>query len=342
MSFDGTQPPTQAQSNGDPRNVARAQVNSEPQADPERASAPWPTYAVLFANLALFLGITLEQRHLPSVVFIGGIAWTSAWWSSLQHEAIHGHVFRNPRTAAIVMAPSFSLWLPYSVYRTSHLRHHCDETLTDPNDDPESFYRSGIEWDELGRTRRIVLWTNRTLLGRIVIGPWLSIIGFLDEQTARIRRGEAGARRDWVTHLVLDAAILLWVGPVCGIPLWLYLFAAVWLGTSLTHLRSFAEHRWLPGSGSRTAMVQAEAPFALLFLNNNLHLAHHAQPEVRWYNLPSASRAMNADVAASAGAGLYRGYRDVASRFLVRPFCLPVHPNTVQAEVLVRALLIRS
>ena len=309
---------------------------------PESVRRPWPSYAVLAANVALFFGLTLSHRHLPAGVFIAGIAWTSAWWSSLQHESIHGHLFRRPGIASVIMAPSLNLWLPYSVYRTSHMRHHRDDTLTDPIDDPESFYLSDGEWEAMGPTRRGVLWVNRTLLGRLVIGPWLSIIGFIDGEVGRIRRGDAGARREWLMHILIDAALLLWVGGVCGIELWRYLVAAVWLGTALTHLRSFAEHRWRPGGISRSAMVRAEAPLALLFLNNNLHLAHHARPDVRWYDLAAAAREIDADAQAAAGAGLYRGYRDVARRFFLRPFCVPFYPDTAQTRVLIGAQTIRD
>ena len=37
------------------------------------------------------------------------------------------------------------------------------------------------------------------------------------------------------------------------------------------------------------------SPFAILFLNNNLHLVHHKNPTVAWYRLPALFRARRDD-----------------------------------------------
>ena len=51
-------------------------------------------------------------------------------------------------------------------------------------------------------------------------------------------------------------------------------------------VRSFAEHRFVDG-GTQSAVVRAGPVMSLLFLNNNLHLSHHARPGVPWYQLPA-------------------------------------------------------
>jgi fatty acid desaturase len=66
---------------------------------------------------------------------------------------------------------------------------------------------------------------------------------------------------------------------------------------------------------------------SLLYLNNNLHVSHHARPGVPWYQLPAVHERLAADAVAAAGAGLYTSYLDVARRFAVRPFAQPVHPG---------------
>lgn len=95
----------------------------------------------------------------------------------------------------------------------------------------------------------------------------------------------------------------------------------------LMNVRSFAEHRWSPEGLTRSAIVEAEAPLALLFLNNNLHHTHHAKPGTAWYALPAASRAMDAAGTSAASELHFRGYRTVFRRYFLRPFCFPMQPS---------------
>jgi fatty acid desaturase len=67
----------------------------------------------------------------------------------------------------------------------------------------------------------------------------------------------------------------------------------------------------------------------LLFLNNNLHHAHHARPGLAWYRLPGASKETGAEALAESGAGLYRGYWELARRHAFRPIDHPA--GTVDA-----------
>jgi fatty acid desaturase len=126
------------------------------------------------------------------------------------------------------------------------------------------------------------------------------------------------------------AGLVAWLTLVADMPVWLYAVAVAWPGVALSLLRSFAEHRAprVAGQGATAAVVQAPL-MGLLFLNNNLHTAHHRRPALAWYRLPRAFREAPAQLgadAAASGAGLYRGYGAVARRFLVRPIDHPVHP----------------
>ena len=60
-----------------------------------------------------------------------------------------------------------SLWLPYSIYRSTHLAHHRDENLTDPLEDPESYYWADGSGAGSGRSGVRSLHAQTTLLGRI-------------------------------------------------------------------------------------------------------------------------------------------------------------------------------
>jgi fatty acid desaturase len=113
---------------------------------------------------------------------------------------------------------------------------------------------------------------------------------------------------------------------VVGIPAWLYLVGFVMMGQSFTLLRSFVEHCAV-AEGTRSAVVKAGPVMSLMYLNNNLHHTHHADPSTPWYALPKLNRELGSDERAEVGAGLYqRGYFEVAKRNFIRPFCQPDHP----------------
>lgn len=297
----------------------------------------WPTVAVAGAVAALLAGLLGWGHALPAVVRVALLAVTACWFGSLQHELVHGHLGGGRAAAAIAWIP-VSLYLPFDAYRRLHLRHHHDEHLTDPLEDPESWYVSRRDWDDDRSWHRALLWANRTLLGRLAIGPGLSLVGFGRNEWRHLRAGTDGARRRWALHLPLAAAWSALVWQVADFPFWQYALGATWFGAALTLVRSFAEHRWTPEEAGRTAMVRANPVMALLFLNNNLHVAHHLKPGAPWYRLPRLADELGCDARAAAGGGWYRGYGEIVRRYLVRPFDQPVHPSEVGRQRAPRAL----
>jgi fatty acid desaturase len=236
---------------------------------------------------------------------------------------IHGHPTRWRRFNRLIAAPPLDLVHPYSRYRDLHLVHHVSD-LTDPTDDPESFYVTAEQWARAGATQRALLVASMTLTGRVLLGPVRSTWTFL-----RGEAGELGAHwRTWGAHLVAAALVLWVVVGVAGMPAWVYLVGFVYGGAALTLLRSFAEHRAIE-RGTRSAVVRSNAAMGLLFLNNNLHHAHHARPGLAWYRLPGASKETGAEALAESGAGLYRGYWELARRHAFRPIDHPA--GTVDA-----------
>jgi fatty acid desaturase len=289
----------------------------------------WPTIFVGLAILFAFGTLTWFHRSIPQPVLILALGIVSAWHGSLQHELIHGLVFNKRSANTLIGTPTINLWLPFSHYRQTHLQHHRDEHLTDPTEDPESWYRHANDWNGLGRVMRSVLWFNRTLLGRMVVGPILAIFGYLHTQIGELLRGSRPALHRWSRHGLAIAVTGTWVFGICRVPLLTYGLGAIYLGSALTLVRSYAEHRWLPNGAGRTAIVRSRGPLALLFLNNNLHLPHHLRADVRWYHLPAVARELQCDDVAASGAGIYCGYRSVIRRYFLRPFCQPVHPETI-------------
>ena len=83
-----------------------------------------------------------------------------------------------------------------------------------------------------------------------------------------------------------------------------------------------------PSNGTRLIEPPNAASWlelALLFLNNNLHVAHHDEPWVPWYDYREVvGRVRAIDRAQEAGL-LYRGgYAEVFRRFAFRPMDHPV------------------
>jgi fatty acid desaturase len=73
-------------------------------------------------------------------------------------------------------------------------------------------------------------------------------------------------------------------------------------------------------------VVEASWLFAFLFLNNNLHALHHERPAMAWFLLPAAYRAERTGILKRNGFLLYKGYRQIFARYLVRPIDQPIHP----------------
>jgi fatty acid desaturase len=287
----------------------------------------WPTVALAFVIYGLWFFATFFHRDLPwwGLTAIG--AWTIAWQLNLQHETIHGHPTRNRRINEAIGRWPLSLWLPYSTYRSTHLAHHRDANLTDPFEDPESYYWTQDGWRGLGPVWRAIGHAQTTLFGRIMLGPAFLIGRFVCALARDAWRGKRGARAVLWRQLLLCAPVLIWVIAICGMPFWVYLACFVYPGTSLAMVRSFAEHRAAPEAERRTAIVENAWIFGPLFLFNNLHVAHHLRHRLPWYQIPKFYRLNRAALIERNGGLVYQGYFDVAWRYLLKPHDSPIHPG---------------
>jgi fatty acid desaturase len=292
-----------------------------------KRAVEWPTAALAFAIYGSWLLVTLFHRELPwwALLMLGG--WITAWQLNLQHETIHGHPTRNRRVNEMIGCWPLSLWLPYAIYRSTHLAHHRDENLTDPLEDPESYYWTSSRWGGLGPVWRALAHARTTFLGRITLGPPFLIGGFVRDLLRDAWRGERNARPVLARHLLLTAPVLIWLVAVCHMPLWIYVACFVYPGASLAMVRSFAEHRAMPEAERRTAIVENALILGPLFLFNNLHAAHHLRHRLPWYQLPKFYRLNRAALIERNGGLVYRGYFDVARLYLLRPHDSPIHPG---------------
>lgn len=275
-----------------------------------------------------WLLVTWFYDVLPWWIAMPAGGWLIAWHGSFQHEAVHGHPTRSDRLNAALASPPLALWLPYPIYRTSHRAHHRTETLTDPTTDPESFYVPAARWRQFGPIRRALLTANNTVAGRMLAGPWITVSSFLWRETRALLSGDMRHAAIWLWHLLACGLVLFWVKEICGIAVSTYVLGFVWPGLALTLLRSFTEHRPAPDQDRRTAIVEAGPLLSLLYLNNNLHVVHHRQPNLPWHALPAAYRAERDALAAVNGGFRYAGgYAEVVRRHAFRPKDRPVHPS---------------
>ncbi|MEJ6398068.1 fatty acid desaturase [Yoonia sp. 208BN28-4] len=261
--------------------------------------------------------------------FAAGLLWTtSLWWvgllmmpflaafhTSLQHETIHGHptpwAWLNECLVSLPLAVVF----PYRRYRDLHLRHHRDEHLTDPYEDPESYFWCEADVHRMNDFARHLFALNNTFVGRLLIGPALTIVGFTRTELARLRQGEAGVRMAWALHGVGLIAVVWIVTAVFQMPMWVYALCVIYPALSLTAMRSYAEHQAAENVGARSAIVETHPALALLYLNNNLHIVHHASPATPWYDIPALYRERRTQYLAANENTLFKGYRDIARRF---------------------------
>jgi len=285
-----------------------------------KRSVEWPTVRLAVAIYAGWLALTWWHAALPMPLIVLAGAWLVAWQSSLQHETIHGHPTRWRWVNDAIGFVPLSLYLPYALYRRSHLAHHASEWITHPRHDPESRYLKGE-----GVASRWLAKLQATLAGRLLIGPFAAVVGLAHDEVRRVAVRPREVVRDWLPHLAAAGLLIAWL-EWTGFGLGRYLLFIVYPGVALTLLRSFAEHRAdLPGR-ARAATVERGGVLGLLFLNNHFHAAHHERPDLAWYRLPAYQRHHVRRLTA-APARAYRSYGEILRRFAFRSHDTLTHPH---------------
>lgn len=284
-----------------------------------KTAVEWPTLGLGFFIYGGFGLITWHYHALPW--WLGAVigVYLIAWHGSLQHEVTHGHPTALRRLNEAFVFPSLWLWVPYGLYRSAHLKHHCDARLTDPLEDPESYYLTPRQWAETGRAARIFYLVNNSFLGRLLFGPALCIWRLYKQEVLQLCRGNLQSLGTWGLHAASCALVLYWVVVVCEIPLTTYLALFVYPAISLSLVRSFAEHRAHPDARQRSVIVESRGLMALLFLNNNLHALHHAEPGLPWYRLPARFKARRGELLSANGGYRFSGYGEIMLRYMLWP-----------------------
>ncbi|MDH3659379.1 MAG: fatty acid desaturase [Alphaproteobacteria bacterium] len=299
-------------------------MSVDTRADVENARlTSWMLLTTIYAGWGL---ATWFHREIPLWLLLPLGAVLITWHGSFQHEAVHDHFTPRRWLNDVIVYPPLMLWLPYPIYRRTHRAHHNVNILTDPKRDPESFYVDRTRWPHLPAVIRHVLTWHNTLPGRMLLGPFLAIGQFLTSEARALWSGDRRNLDAWLWHLPAAGLVVAWL-VVVDMPLWTYVGCFVLPGLSLTLVRSFAEHKAAHTPLERTAIVEAGPFFSLLFLNNNLHFAHHRRPDLPWQALPAYYRQHRQELLNENGGLCYRGgYREIARRFLFHPVDLPPHP----------------
>ena len=292
-----------------------------------RRETEWPTFLLIFLVYAVIGVLIWLHAVLAWWIILPLGAYGAALHVSLQHEVLHGHPTGNRllNESLIFITPHF--WIPFPRYRETHLLHHNDANLTDPRLDPESYYMLPEDWAALPGLKQMLYRLNNTLAGRMMMGPAVSAARMWSADFAAIGRGDGHIARAWIYHLAASAVSLWIITGLAGMPLWQYLLLIAYPGISLALVRSYCEHRAADTPDHRTIIVEASPFWSLLFLNNNLHVAHHARPALAWYKIPAYYRAGRDRMLAQNDGYLMPGYGAIFRRhFLTAKEPIP-YPN---------------
>ncbi|MBO6928485.1 MAG: fatty acid desaturase [Roseibium sp.] len=293
---------------------------------PRAGYCEWPTLALILATLASWMLLIGFYSTLGAWIVCPLAAVLVTMQASLQHEVLHGHPTRNPAINEALVYCSLGLFIPYRRFKSLHLRHHNNDRLTDPYDDPESFYLAWGDWEKLPVSVRVLLRINNTLLGRLIIGPAVSLIGFWGAELRMVRDGDMVVMRAWLHHALGLVPVCWFISQIGGMPLWFYALCIAYPGMRLLMLRTYAEHRAHEHAEARSVIVEFCPIFSLLFLNNNLHVVHHANPRAPWYQLPAIYRSAKEDWKRRNEGYVFSSYFALARQFLFKVKEPVAHP----------------
>ena len=288
-------------------------------------SFEWPTWLLIIFVYGSWLLLVQHYHTIGPILAIPLLILVGALFGSLCHELIHGHPTQITQLNTLLGSIPLTLFLPYSIYRETHIRHHQDDNITLPGIDPESYYCAASEYRLKSSPGKIFAWINMTIAGRLMFNPMIEILKLATLAFRSIISVEVSALKVWGTHLISVALLLLLITQYFEIPLWHYLLIA-YSANSLTRIRSFYEHRARVNISERTVLMEPCLFFRILFLNLNYHLAHHENPSTPWYQLGDFYRTHRSDLISRSGDFYYKGYHHWLLGHLFRPVDSPVHP----------------
>lgn len=304
-----------------------------PTSAPDRSGAPaiaeWPTWLLIPTVYGAWLLAAMGCQTLGRLAGTASLTLATCWFTSLQHELIHGHPTRSRLVNRLFGLAPLAVWYPYELYRLSHLAHHQDELLTEPGIDPESNYIAEADYRRMPAWIRPIWIAQRTVLGRLLLGPLMVIVPtWLDIVRKPLRRdfSQCGS---WAVHLVLLGAMLWSLDRWANIGPLRYVLTIGYPALGLAMLRSFYEHRPAQISPHRVVINEAGLFWRILYLNNNYHAVHHERPNLPWHRVRRFYLANRADVLVRNGGFVIPGYLSLIDRYALTTVDSPIHPMRV-------------
>ncbi|WP_420861228.1 fatty acid desaturase [Algirhabdus cladophorae] len=284
-----------------------------------------PTAVLLVLTYGAFAGLGLAIGWIPLPLIILGLSIIIAQHSSLQHEVLHGHPFPYQTINDALVFPALGLFIPYMRFKDTHLAHHHDPNLTDPYDDPETNFLDAADWRRMSGWQQQLFGFNNTLIGRMLVGPALSLAAFYRTDLGKIRAGDGRVLLAYGLHIGGMSIAIGFLSGVAGLPIWAYVSAA-YLGMSWLKIRTFLEHQAHDRAAARSVIIEDRGPLALLFLNNNYHAVHHAHPQIVWHKLPKVF-AQKRDLFLRRNGGYsYKSYGQIFGQYALRQKDPVAHP----------------
>jgi fatty acid desaturase len=284
-----------------------------------------PTWGIMLLVYGSWFGVVHYWQQLGPWLGAPLLTVATTWYLSLQHELIHGHPTRWPRLNQLFGLLPLAVWYPYGLYRDSHIQHHRDDHLTQPAEDPESYYFSRAQWQRFPVLLPLLAKVRNTLIGRVTLGPAWDIAFTLANALKAILAGDLRTLTMWLVHGALLVALLAWL-QTQGISAAFYLLAVSYPALGLTKIRSFYEHRAVDAPQARSIINEASWPWRLLFLNLNYHLVHHDLPGLPWYGLRKVYLAEQQAYRQRSQGFVVRGYGNWFVDHAVTPIAVEVHP----------------
>lgn len=285
-----------------------------------RNNAEWRTLLLAGACYAVWFLLVFGWAGMPDPLRVLVLIPIITLHSSLQHEFLHGHPFRNQTINDLLIAPPIGVLVPYLRFKSCHLIHHINENITDPYDDPESYYLDREVWESVPAWLKALLAANNTLVGRMTLGPALAAVGFVRSEYRRARGPDPIPSIAWVwLRHGLAVTLLFWLVAHYGNLHPAGYFIAAYFGMGLLMVRSFIEHQAAEKANQRSVIIETRGPLSLLFLNNNFHSVHHAYPSLAWYRIPEFFRENRNRFLRMNGGYRYESYWEVFRRHGFRP-----------------------
>ncbi len=288
-----------------------------------------PTLGLILANYVSWFLLVIYGHYFNFLVWILLMGVVTTLNLSIMHEVVHGHPTRNKLLNRLLLIVPIGWIFPFERFRDTHIEHHETGNLTDPFDDPESWYLAQDSWAASNGIKKTLLTFNNTLFGRMLIGPIISLGRFYWSEllvmvtNGKIRSYLIGV---WAFHITSILLLMYVIKSLSGVPAWQFA-VAVYLGISLLLIRTFLEHQAAEDQSERTVVIEQCCPIAFLFLFNNLHIVHHAQPGVPWYRLPAFYKHNKNNFLTGDNHYMYSSYAEIFRKYFFRAKEPVSHPH---------------